>query len=179
MMPTEKKREIVQQLVELLAKNRIIIATEYRGLSVADMSALRRQLRPLGIEYHVVKNTLTSIAAEKAEKAELSSLLKGPIALAFSYDDVVHPAKALLSYRSSAMTSLGIMGGLIDNQLLTAGEISRIATLPSIEVLRARLLGILQSPISNLQNVLSANLQKFGALLDARIKQLGGMPDAN
>ncbi|MFC2058426.1 50S ribosomal protein L10 [Chloroflexota bacterium] len=178
-MPTEKKRELVQQLFESFARSKVIIATEYRGLSVADMSDLRRQLRPLGIEYHVVKNTLARIAAEKADKAELSSLLSGPIALAFSHEDVVQPAKALTSYRSSAMASLSIMGGLVDSQLLTAKEISRIATLPPVEVLRAKLLGILQSPIYSLQNVLSANLQKFSALLDARIKQLGGMPDVN
>lgn len=176
-MTTQRKLQIVQQLSELLSQSNIIIASDYRGLSVAEMSQLRCQLREMGIEYHVVKNTLAKFAAEKVSKPGLSQLLQGPIALAFGYGDITQPAKALADYYRSSKITLSIKGGLLDGQVLSAEEVSSLATLPPPEVLRARLLGVLQSPVFALQNLLSTNLRGLTPTLKARIQQLGGMTD--
>ncbi|MEE8470034.1 MAG: 50S ribosomal protein L10 [Dehalococcoidia bacterium] len=176
-MPTERKIQIVEQLTELLSRSKFVIATDYRGLTVTEVSELRRQLRELGTEYHVVKNNLARFAAERSGKEELCQLLSGPVALAFGYDDAAPLAKALVDYARTSKTSLSIKGGLIDSQLLSGEEMSRLATLPPIEVLRARLLGLLQGPAFALQNVLSANLYGLYSALNARIQQLGGTSD--
>jgi len=176
-MTTKKKLQIVDQLAELLSQSKFVIATDYRGLSVAEMSELRHQLRNIGTEYHVVKNNLAKFAATNAGKEELSQLLTGPTALAFGNEDVLQLAKALGDYIRISKTTLSIKGGLIDSKLLDSEQIRRLATLPSIEVLRARLLGLLLSPIVSLQNVLSGNMRDLRSVLNARIQQLGGTID--
>jgi len=174
-MPTEKKAEIIEQLTELLSRNKFIIATEYRGLSVSEMSRLRRQLREVNSEFHVVKNTLAKFAAEKAGKPGLSQYLQGPIALAFCQGDATQLSKTLTNYARASKTALSIKGGILDVRVLSPQEIFILATLPPIDVMRARLLGVLQGPIYSLHNVLSANLRALSALLNARIQQMGGM----
>jgi len=176
-MTTKKKPQIVAQLAELLSQSKFVIATDYRGLSVAEMSELRHQLRNIGTEYHVVKNRLAKFAAENAGKQELFQLLTGPTALAFGSEDILQLAKALGDYIRISKTTLSIKGGLIDSQLIGSEEVKRLATLPSIEVLRARLLGLLLSPIVSLQNVLSGNMRGLSSVLNARIQQLGGTTD--
>ena len=178
-MPTEKKVEIVEQLTELLSRNKFIIAAEYRGLSVAEMSQLRRQLREIGTEFHVSKNTLAKFAAEKAGKPGLSQYLQGPIALAFCKGDATQLAKVLTNYARTSKTALTIKGGILDVRVLTPQEVYSLATMPPIDVMRARLLGVLQSPIYSLHNVLSANLRGLGALLNARIQQMGGIANVS
>jgi large subunit ribosomal protein L10 len=173
-MPTQRKVELIDELTALLSQNKLIIATEYRGLTVSDMAQLRRQLREIGTEYHVVKNTLAKFAAEKAGKPGLSQYLQGPIALAFCKGDATQLAKTLLNYaRTTKM--LSIKGGVIDSRVLTPGEINSLATMPPIEVMRARLLGVMQSPIYSLRNVLTANLRGLCVVLNARIQQMGGL----
>jgi large subunit ribosomal protein L10 len=174
-MPTEKKAEIIEQLTELLSRNKFIIATEYRGLSVSEMSRLRRQLREVNSEFRVVKNTLAKFAAEKAGKPGLSQYLQGPIALAFCQGDATQLSKTLTNYARASKTALSIKGGILDVRVLSPQEIFILATLPPIDVMRARLLGVLQGPIYSLHNVLSANLRALSALLNARIQQMGGM----
>ncbi len=176
-MTTKKKPQIVDQLTELLSQSKFVIATDYRGLSVAEMSELRHQLRNIGTEYHVVKNRLAKFAAENAGKQELFQLLTGPTALAFGSEDILQLAKALADYIRISKTTLSIKGGLIDSQLIGSEEVKRLATLPSIEVLRAILLGLLLSPIVSLQNVLSGNMRGLSSVLNARIQQLGGTTD--
>ncbi len=176
-MTTKKKLQTVDQLAELLSQNRFIIATDYRGLTVAEMSELRHQLRNIGTEYHVVKNSLAKFAAENAGKQGLSQLLTGPTALAFSREDITQLAKALTAYIRISKTTLSIKGGLIDGQLVGSEQVRSLAFLPSIEVLRGKLLGLLLSPIFSLQNVLSANLRGLNTVLNARIQQLGGITD--
>jgi len=176
-MTTKKKLQVVDQLAELLSQSKFVIATDYRGLSVAEMSELRHQLRNIGTEYHVVKNSLAKFAAENVGKQGLSQLLTGPTALAFGHEDILQLAKALADYIRISKTTLSIKGGLIDSQLIGSEEVRSLATLPSIEVLRARLLGLLLSPIFSLQNVLSANLRGLNSVLNARIQQLGGTTD--
>lgn len=173
-MATRKKSEVVQELAGLLSQSKFVVATDYRGLTVAEMSNLRKQLRGAGTEYHVVKNTLTKFAAESAGKQALAELLKGPTALAFCRGDMAQLAKALTEYMRITKTTLSIKGAIIDGRLINAEGVRSIATLPPIDVLRARLMGRLLSPIHSLHYVLTANLRGLATVLNGRIEQLGG-----
>lgn len=176
-MTTKKKPQIVDRISELLSQSKFVIATDYRGLTVAEMAELRHQLRNIGTEYHVVKNTLARFAAENAGKQELCQLLTGPTALAFGHENMPELAKALVDYIRISKTAVSIKGAIIDARLVGVEEVRSLATLPSIEVLQARLLGLLLSPIFSLQNVLSANMRGLNTVLSARIQQLGGTTD--
>jgi large subunit ribosomal protein L10 len=177
-MPTSKKVQLVDKITEQLSRNKFIIATDYRGLTVSEISELRHQLRNIGSEYHIVKNTLAKFAAEKAGKQELCQLLVGPTALAFSQENTPELAKALFAYIRVSKSSVSIKGGLMEGRLLEAEQLRSLATLPPIEVLQAKLLGVLLSPIYSLQYVLSANLRGLNTVLNARIQQLGGTTNA-
>ncbi len=176
-MRTDKKPQIVERTTKLLRESKFVVATDYRGISVSEISELRRQLRALGAEYHVIKNTLAKFAAENAGKPELSQLLTGPTALACGKENIPEIAKAILDYIRASKATLSVKGALIDEQLVDADQVRKLATLPSIEVLRATLLGLLLSPILSLQNVLTANMRGLNTVLNARIQQLGGTSD--
>lgn len=173
-MPTEKKVNKVEELTSLLSRNKFIIATEYRGLSVSEMSQLRKQLREADTEYHVVKNNLAKFAARNTGKEGLSQFLQGPIALAFCDGDAVQLARAITAYARASKNTFVVKGGVLDFKVLSASEISYLSTMPPVEVLRAKLMGVLQSPIYLLHNVLSANIRALGMILQARIQQMGG-----
>ncbi len=173
-MPTKKKVEIVNQLADMISRGTIAIATDYRGLSVSEMSQLRSRLRELGIEYRVVKNTLCRFAAEKAGKPALSSIVDGPTAIAFGYGDVAEPARALANYLRSSKTTLSIKGGLLGEQVLSIAEVTTLSGLPSKDVLISKLLAGMQAPIAALLNTLTASMQGLIVVLQARVKQMEG-----
>lgn len=176
-MRTDKKPQIVERTTKLLRESKFVVATDYRGLTVSQISEIRRQLRAIGAEYHVVKNTLAKFAAENAAKPELGQLLTGPTALACGKENMPELAKALLDYIRVSKASISIKGALIDERLVDVAQVRSLATLPSLEVLRATFLGLLLSPILSLQNVLSANMRGLNTVLNARIQQLGGTAD--
>lgn len=171
-MAREKKEQIVQQLSEMLAESEIIIATDYRGLRVSELSELRQQLRDSGIRYRVVKNTLATFAAANAGRPQLTQLLAGPTALAFGHDDAVQLAKILADYQKTAATPLKIKGALLGSRVLSPQEIAALAALPPRQVLTARLMGTLQGPVAALHNVLAANLRNLVWILQAKIQQM-------
>jgi len=171
-MAKEKKEQIVQQLAEMLAESEIIIVTDYRGLTVSELSELRQQLRDSGIRYRVVKNTLATFAATNAGRPQLAELLTGPTALAFGHDDVVQPAKILADYQKTAATPLKIKGGLLGSRVLSSREIAALAALPPRQVLIARLMGTLQGPVATLHSVLATNLRNLLWILQAKIQQM-------
>lgn len=171
-MASKKKVAIVAWLRSLLSESAVVIATDYRGLSVGEMAKLRRKLAEQGVEYRVVKNTLTRLAAEGSDNAGLVDFLRGPTAVACSRGDVTEPAKILLSYVQSSKGILEIKGGVVDGQILSPDDISVIATLPSRGVLIAKVVGGMQAPIQSLVNVLGASLTGLVAVLQARIRQL-------
>ena len=125
------------------------IVVDYRGLIVAEVTELRKQLREAGIEFKVYKNTLTRLAAESAEVAELNSVLTGPNAIAFSNEDVVAPAKILNDF-AKKHEALEIKAGVIEGNVATVEEVKALAELPSREGLLSMLLSVLQAPIRNL-----------------------------
>ncbi len=173
-MRLDEKKQAVSELAQKLERSTIVITTNYRGLSVAEMTELRRKLRQEEIEYRVIKNTLARFAAEQAGKEGLTSIIEGPSAIAFGYGDVVAPAKALIDYIRSAKSELRIRGGLLEQRVLSAAEVTTLATLPPKEVLIAKLLSGMQGSIFALVYVLNANITGLLGLLVARRKQLEG-----
>lgn len=170
----EKKEQVVDQLSEILSKCKVGVLTDYRGLSAAEMTRLRHKLREAGIEYRVVKNTLARFAAEKAGRNELGGLFDGPVAIAFGYGEVTEPAKALADYIKSSKSTLKITGGFLEVGLLTPDDVTKLAKLPSKEILLSQVLGGLQSPMVNLVGCLAAPVRGVMGVLQARIKQLEG-----
>lgn len=171
-MRLEQKKEVVSELAEKLERANIAITTSYRGLTVSQMTELRRKLRQEEIEYRVLKNNLARFAAEQAGREGLTSVIEGPTAVALGYGDVVKPAKTLLDYIRSSKVELGILGSLMGNRVLSAAEVTALAALPPKEVLIAKLLSGMQGSIYGLVNVLNANIAGFLNLLAARKKQL-------
>ncbi len=166
-----KKIEIVGWLEDALSRATTLVVTDYRGLSASNMSQLRRRLREQGVEYHVVKNTLVRLAAESIGKADLTSFLEGPTAIAFSKDELA-PVRALSDFIRTSKLELRIKGGMMGHRLFQSNEVTFIATLPSREQLVARLMGEMKLPISSLVSVLSANLRGLMVVLQGRIQQL-------
>ena len=171
-MPSKRKIKIVTWLRNLLSESAVVIATDYRGLSVSEMAELRRKLTEQGIEYHVVKNTLTRLAVEGGDNVGLVDFLRGPTAIAFSHGDITGPSKILLDYVELSKGALKIKGGVADAQVLSPEDISVIAKLPSREVLVAQVVGGMQAPIQSLVSVLGAGLTGLIMILQARIHQL-------
>jgi large subunit ribosomal protein L10 len=173
-MLKEKKEQMIDELASSLSRCTIAVATDYRGLTAKEMVQLRRRLTQLGIEYRVIKNTLTRFAAEKADKKQLEALLTGPVAIAFGYDDVIKPAQVLREHIRSAGSVLQIKGGILGDRLLTAEDVANLATMPPREVLISKLVGQLQAPLQALHNVLSAPLRSLLNVMQARIQQVEG-----
>jgi len=173
-MSKEKKAQIIDRLQEAFSKCSVGILTDYRGLSTSEMTVLRRKLREMGIEYRVVKNTLARFAVERAGRDDLVSFFEGPVAIAFGYGDMIEPARALADYIGTSKVSLSIKGGFLSDSLLTAEDVDTLARLPSREILLAKVLGGMQSPITALVNCLTTPIRGIIGGLQARIQQLEG-----
>ncbi|MFC1977000.1 50S ribosomal protein L10 [Chloroflexota bacterium] len=173
-MSREKKTQIIDNLQETFSKCRISILTDYRGLATSELTNLRRRLQESGSEYRVVKNTLARFAAERAGKGDLVSSFEGPIAIAFGYGDITAPARVLTGYIRESTSSLSIKGGFLGDRLLTSEEVITLSTLPSREILLARVLGQMKSPVSGLLSCLVSPIRGIMGVLQARINQLEG-----
>ena len=145
----EAKKQIVQEIADKLKNSKSTVVVDYRGLNVAEVTELRKQLRDAGVEFKVYKNTLTRLAAESAEVAELNEALTGPNAIAFSTEDVIAPAKILNDF-AKKHEALEIKAGVIEGNVATKEEVQALAELPSREGLLSMLLSVLQAPIRNL-----------------------------
>src|SRR5215216_6776497 len=174
-MDRSEKEQIVAELTERLRETESLIVADYRGLATKDLEALRRALTESGARFSIVKNTLTRRAAEAAGADALLALLEGPTALAFleTDGDPVGVAKAL---RETARTTrvLAIRGGILEGRQLAAEEIERLATLPSLETLRAEALAAILAPLNAVVALINTPLRDLVGLIDARIEQLGG-----
>ncbi len=173
-MSRQKKAQTIDGLQESFSKCSVGILTNYRGLSTQEITILRRRLRESGIEYKVVKNTLARFAVERAGMDALVSSFDGPIAIAFGYGDITEPAKVLADYIHTSKASLTIKGGFLGDRLLTLEDVMTLSTLPSREILLAKMLGGMQSPIATLVNYLTTPITGIIGVLQARIKQLEG-----
>lgn len=171
-MPTEKKVKAVATLQEVFAKTNIGVLTDYRGLKTSELNELRRKLREAKIDYKVVKNSLAEIAAAKAGLAHLTGLFKNPMAVAFGYGDPAQTMKAISDYVRISKITLNIKAGFLPDSLLSVQELETLAKLPSREVLLAKMLGGMQSPIYGLVNVLAGPMRGLAQVLQGRINQL-------
>ena len=173
-MPTEKKTQIVEELEGVFANCSIGIFTDYRGLTTAELTGLRRKLRDAGVSYRVVKNSLAQFAAQKAGREDLVSAFEGPIAIAIGYDEPIQPAKLLVDYRKATKSVLNIKGGFLSTGLLTADDVESLSAIPPREVLISKLMAVIQNPIYRLVNSLASPLRGLAGVLQARINQLEG-----
>ena len=173
-MPREEKVQLVDELSQALAECSVGILTDYRGLTTAEITDLRRRLRNSEIKYRVVKNTLARFAAEKVGKEELVGFFEGPVAIAFGYGDIVSPAKIIADYIKAERTTLAIKGGFAGDTIFTQADIENLASLPSREVLLGKILAGIQSPVYRLVNCLANPMRGLVGVLQARAQQLEG-----
>lgn len=169
-MNRTEKEAVIGEVTEKLRDARTTVLTDYRGLTVKDIAELRSDLRAEGIEYKVYKNTLVKRAANDLNISGVDEYLDGPTAMAFGYDDPVMPAKLLAAY-AKRNKLLSIKGGLLDGSVINAAAVNSLATLPSREVLLAKLAGTLQAPITALANVLIAPIRGLARALNQVAEQ--------
>ena len=162
MAKVELKQPVVAEISELLNGAASAVVVDYRGLTVAQDTELRKALRQAGVSYKVYKNTLIKRAAEGTEFAALDPNLEGPTAIAVSKDDATAPARVLAEFAKKA-DKLEIKGGVIEGTYYDAKGMQVIATIPSREVLLGKLLGSIQSPITNFARVLNQIAEQQGA----------------
>ena len=168
---TPAKQAVVAQLKEQLESAKGVVLTSYKGLTVAQDTELRRELREAGVSYHVVKNTMLRIAAKEAGIEGIEEHLEGTTAFAFSTEDAVAPAKVICGFikknKLEDAEVLTVKVGMVEGKVIGVDEVKALAALPSREELIAKLLGSMNAPISNTVNVLQGVIRNAVYVLDA------------
>ena len=181
-MPTQQKVDRVQDIKDRLERSSITLTASYAGISVNNMILLRRAMRAGGIDFTIVKNTLLNLAATEANKSQISEIIQGPTAVAIGYDDPAAAAKILSDFIRDGGTSLAIIGAVMgDGAPMSPDEVTKLASLPSKDILLAMLLGQMQSPLARLLTVMNGPIQALDNVLQARVCQLeeqGPAPEA-
>ncbi len=165
-----EKQELIADYVEKLRGSQAAILTDYRGLTVSDITRLRRQLREVGCTFQVTKNTLLKLALREAALPVPDDLLKGPVAVGFCAQEPTAAAKILNDFAKETKI-LTIRGGLVGKQVLDSENMVALATLPPREVLLAQVLGALQGPAGTLVGLLQAPLRQLVYVLQSRGEQ--------
>jgi large subunit ribosomal protein L10 len=168
-MPNVKNQETVKSLAEKFKKMKGMILTEYHGLAVEEISELRSKLRSFDSEYAVVKNTLSEIALKEAG-IEAGNNFSGPTALVIENGDIVSPAKAVMDF-AKTHAKLKVRAGYLEGKFVNAAIVEQLSSLPSKEVLIAKMLGSLNAPITGFVNVLAANIRGLVTVLGAISKK--------
>ncbi|WP_227874293.1 50S ribosomal protein L10 [Tumebacillus algifaecis] len=150
----EEKVALVNEIAEKLQNSKSTIIADYRGLTVGQATELRKRLREAGIEFRVLKNTMTRRAAEQVNLGEVNQYLTGPNAIAFSTDDVVAPAKILNTF-AKEHKALELKAGIVEGKIIGLEEVTALAELPNREGMLSMLLSVLQAPMRNLAYALS------------------------
>jgi len=179
-MHKEDKERLVSELTERLKGSQTLIVADYRGLTNAEIDALRGKLLEEGARFSVVKNTLTRRAAEAAGADALLTLLEGPTAIAFleSGGDPAAVAKALADTARTTRV-LAIKGGLLEGRPMSAEEVDALAKLPPADVVRSQVLGAITAPLTTLVALFNAPLQDLVGLIAAKIEQLQAEGDTS
>ena len=162
MAKVELKQPIVDEISETIKGAQSLVVVDYSGLTVAEDTQLRKKLREAGGSYKVYKNTLVNRAIAGTEFESLKDVLEGPNAFAVSADDATAPARVLAEFAKTA-PNLEIKAGVVEGTFYDADGMKAISSIPSREVLLSKLLGSLQSPITNLARVLNQIAEKGGA----------------
>lgn len=166
MAKVELKQPVVQTIAEDIKDAQSVVLVDYRGLTVAEDTALRKQLREAGILYKVCKNTMMKRAFEGTDCAQLDEHLAGPSALVVSKDDATAPARILCNFAKSA-EALEVKAGVVEGAVYDAAGLNELSKIPSREELLSKLLGSMQSPITNLARVLNQIAEQCGAAEEA------------
>ena len=153
-MNREQKESFVQNLKSIINDNSLVLVFHYRGMSMTDMTDLRVQSFNSGCNIKVTKNRLTKLALEGSDKAALSEFFDGPTAIAYSSDPV--QLTKLLTNFAKNNSNLVILGGIMDNEILSVEKIEILSKLPSLEEIRAQLIGLISSPAQKIASVLTA-----------------------
>ena len=164
-----KKTEIVEGLRGVFSDAGVVVVTHYQGLSVAEVTDLRRGMLAAGARFRVTKNRLAKIAIADTPYSNLAELFTGPTAIAFSNDPVAAP-KAAVTY-AKRNEKLSIIGGALGGTLLTAAQVRALADLPSIDELRAGLVGLINTPATRLVSLLQAPGAQIARVLAAHAEQ--------
>jgi large subunit ribosomal protein L10 len=160
-----EKATTISELREKLGAARSAVLTDFRGLSVSEITELRTLLRKSAVEYTVVKNTLAKIAVKDSGLAGLAAYFEGPTAIAISREDPMAASRVLSSWGKSRPT-FTVKGGMVEGQLIGPAEVAALAALPPREVLLARMAGAFQAPLQALANVLAGPMRALAGVLD-------------
>lgn len=174
-MNRDKKTQEISEMSAGIGQATNAFLIDFKGITVPQVTELRRHVRETGSSYVVVKNTLALIAIKDSPMIELREHFSGPTAVAFNHSDAVALAKALTKFAKD-VPALRFKGVMLDGQIVPAAQVQAIANLPSRLELISKLLFVLQSPIRGLVTVLSANIRNLTVVLDQIAKQRGETP---
>jgi large subunit ribosomal protein L10 len=164
-MDRAEKKELVASLQQVFGQTQVVVVCHYAGLTVAQMSALRRQARTAGASVKVAKNRLAKIALEGTDVSSIASLLTGPTLIAYSSDPVAAPKVA--ADFAKVNEKLIILGGAMGKTALSPDGVKALATLPSLDELRAKLVGLIQAPATKIAQVVNAPAAKVARVFGA------------
>ena len=162
MMSKDKKQVYIKEMTKQLDASEAVIVTHYQGLTMKQLDDLRSKMREHGIQFKITKNRITKLALENTKCKELSDLFKGPTAVAFS-EDAITSAKILTNF-SKENKNLKILGGIMGNDILDVVGVENVATLPTLDEARAKIVGILRSPAQKIVSILLAPASKIAIL---------------
>ena len=162
MMNKEKKQSYIKEMTAQFEKSEAVLVTHYQGLSVKQLDNLRKQMREHGIQFKITKNRITKIALKKSRCKDLSNLFTGPTAVALS-EDAISSAKILTKF-SKENENLKILGGIMGKEILDVAAVANVATLPTLDEARAKIIGILRSPAQKIVSILLAPASKIAIL---------------
>ena len=161
-MNKEKKQSYIKEMTAQFEKSEAVLVTHYQGLSVKQLDNLRKQMREHGIQFKITKNRITKIALEKSRCKDLSNLFTGPTAVALS-EDAISSAKILTKF-SKENENLKILGGIMGKEILDVAAVANVATLPTLDEARAKIIDILRSPAQKIVSILLAPASKIAIL---------------
>ena len=169
MMNKEKKKTYIEEMKNFFSKNSSVFITHYQGLTVNQIDELRAEMRNHGILFKITKNRITKLALEGSKFKKLEKLFTGPTAVAFS-GDAITSAKILTKF-AKKNPSLKIIGGIMEEEPLSIEEVEKIATLPTLDEARAKIVGILTAPAQKIMSILLAPGAKIAILALAKSKK--------
>jgi large subunit ribosomal protein L10 len=164
-VPTQRKIDTLAELTDKLSRQQLTVVTDYRGLTVAEITELRSKLREVGAELIVAKNTLVRLAARETGNEAIEPLLEGPTALAISYDDVAKSAKVLNDYINASRKKISVRGGLLGKDALAADGLEAVSNLPSRDQVVATIMGSVQAPASRILGAVSGVARNIAYIL--------------
>jgi large subunit ribosomal protein L10 len=162
----ERKTELVAAYRVLLEKSQALVLADYRGLPMADLSALRGKVREANGEFHVTKNTLTELAMKEVGLPAASDMFEGPTAVGFAFDDPPALAKAIVDFAKDSQF-MKIKGGYLGNRVLSVAEVEALAALPPLPIVQAQLLGVIAAPAARLAGVIASGVRQVVNVIKA------------